>query len=73
LFDRVGETVDVSEEAMDAVTAVAGSGPAYVYLFMEALIEARGLQSSSRTGPSSAGSILPGDRVRSCVCPRPCA
>ena len=40
LFDRVGETVDVSEEAMDAVTAVAGSGPAYVYLFMEALIEA---------------------------------
>lgn len=40
LFDRVGETVDVSEDAMDAVTAVAGSGPAYVYLFMEALIEA---------------------------------
>ncbi len=40
LFDRVGYTVDVSEEAMDAVTAVAGSGPAYVYLFMEALIEA---------------------------------
>ncbi|MDR7520497.1 MAG: pyrroline-5-carboxylate reductase [Armatimonadota bacterium] len=40
LFDRVGHTVDVSEDAMDAVTAVAGSGPAYVYLFMEALIEA---------------------------------
>jgi pyrroline-5-carboxylate reductase len=40
LFDRVGQTVDVSEEAMDAVTAVAGSGPAYVYLFMEALIDA---------------------------------
>lgn len=40
LFAHVGETVDVSEDAMDAVTAVAGSGPAYVYLFMEALIEA---------------------------------
>lgn len=40
LFERVGHTVDVNEEAMDAVTALAGSGPAYVYLFMEALIEA---------------------------------
>lgn len=40
LFDRVGHTVDVGEDAMDAVTAVSGSGPAYVYLFMEALIEA---------------------------------
>jgi pyrroline-5-carboxylate reductase len=40
LFERVGQTVDVSEDAMDAVTALAGSGPAYVYLFMEALIEA---------------------------------
>jgi pyrroline-5-carboxylate reductase len=40
LFDRVGETIDVSEDAMDAVTALAGSGPAYVYLFIEALIEA---------------------------------
>lgn len=40
LFGRLGHTVDVSEDAMDAVTALAGSGPAYVYLFMEALIEA---------------------------------
>jgi pyrroline-5-carboxylate reductase len=40
LFDLLGHTVEVSEEAMNAVTAVAGSGPAYVYLFMEALIEA---------------------------------
>jgi len=40
LFDLVGHTVDVDEDAMDAVTAIAGSGPAYVYLFMEALIEA---------------------------------
>ena len=40
LFERVGHTVDVHEETMDAVTAVAGSGPAYVFLFIEALIEA---------------------------------
>ncbi|MBM3470208.1 MAG: pyrroline-5-carboxylate reductase [Armatimonadetes bacterium] len=40
LFNRLGKTVEVREEALDAVTAIAGSGPAYVYLFMEALIEA---------------------------------
>jgi pyrroline-5-carboxylate reductase len=40
LFDLVGHTVEVPEGAMDIVTAVAGSGPAYVYLFMEALIAA---------------------------------
>jgi pyrroline-5-carboxylate reductase len=40
LFDFVGHTVEVPEGAMDIVTAVAGSGPAYVYLFMEALIAA---------------------------------
>ncbi len=40
LFNLLGHTVEVSEDTMDAVTAVAGSGPAYVYLFMEALIEA---------------------------------
>ncbi len=40
LFDLVGETVEVSEEWMNAVTAVSGSGPAYVYLLLEALIEA---------------------------------
>lgn len=40
LFDLLGHTVEVGEDAMDAVTAVAGSGPAYVYLLMEALLEA---------------------------------
>jgi len=40
LFDLVGQTIDVDEELMDAVTALSGSGPAYVYLLMEALIDA---------------------------------
>lgn len=40
LFAAVGRVVVVPEAAMDAVTAVSGSGPAYVYLLMEALVDA---------------------------------
>ncbi len=40
IFSTVGEVVRVPEEFLDAVTAVSGSGPAYVYYFAEALIEA---------------------------------
>jgi pyrroline-5-carboxylate reductase len=41
LLDAVGETVWVEDEAMiDAVTAVSGSGPAYVFLFAECLADA---------------------------------
>ncbi|MDR7481968.1 MAG: pyrroline-5-carboxylate reductase [Armatimonadota bacterium] len=40
LFDLVGETIEVDEGWMNAVTAVSGSGPAYVYLLIESLIEA---------------------------------
>lgn len=39
LFRSVGEAVAAkSESAIDAVTGVSGSGPAYVYLFAEAMI-----------------------------------
>lgn len=40
IFSAVGPTVWVGEEHLDTVTAVSGSGPAYVFLFAEALIEA---------------------------------
>lgn len=40
VFSAVGKVVVVDEERMDAVTAVSGSGPAYIYYLMEALTEA---------------------------------
>jgi len=38
IFKGVGSTVIVKESQIDAVTAVSGSGPAYVFLFAESLI-----------------------------------
>lgn len=40
IFDCVGETVVVQENLLDAITAVSGSGPAYVFLFAEMLMKA---------------------------------
>lgn len=40
LLRAVGTTVRVSESQMDAVTAVSGSGPAYVFRVMEAMEQA---------------------------------
>ena len=40
VFERLGKTFVLEEKYFDAFTAVAGSGPAYVFYFMEALVEA---------------------------------
>ena len=40
IMSAVGETVDLDESMMDAFTAVAGSGPAYVFYLVEAMTKA---------------------------------
>jgi pyrroline-5-carboxylate reductase len=40
LFDSVGGVLTVPESQMDAVTALSGSGPAYFFLLVEALVDA---------------------------------
>lgn len=39
IFDSIGKTIYLEEELFHAVTAVSGSGPAYVYMFIEGMIE----------------------------------
>jgi len=39
IFKSVGEVIRVPEKWMDAVTGLSGSGPAFVYLMLDALIE----------------------------------
>ncbi len=40
IFDAIGITVILEESSMDAVTGLSGSGPAYVFLILEALSDA---------------------------------
>lgn len=40
ILSGIGETVVVKENLMDAITATSGSGPAYVFLFVESFMNA---------------------------------
>ena len=48
MLSSCGRTVIVPESLFDAVTSVSGSGPAYVYMFIEALADAGVRQGLSR-------------------------
>lgn len=39
IFNAVGRAVEVPEKLMDAVTGLSGSGPAYMYIILEALAD----------------------------------
>jgi pyrroline-5-carboxylate reductase len=39
ILEAMGKVIEFNEEDLDAVTALSGSGPAYVFYFIEALIE----------------------------------
>ncbi|MBC7188925.1 pyrroline-5-carboxylate reductase, partial [Candidatus Aerophobetes bacterium] len=39
IFSSVGKVIELPEDKFDAVTALSGSGPAYVYVFIQGLIK----------------------------------
>ncbi len=69
LFGAVGRVVRVGESALDAVTAVSGSGPAYFYKIFAALAragaeegleEAEALRMAAQTARGAAAMVLAG-------------
>jgi len=56
IFDSVGASVITPEKKLDAVTGVSGSGPAYVFRFMEALLQAA---EDSGLSPEEAKILVP--------------
>lgn len=40
IFECIGKVVEIQEKHMNAVTALSGSGPAYVFMFIEAMADA---------------------------------
>lgn len=60
IFDSFGKAEKVPESMMDAVTAVSGSSPAYVFMFIEAMADAavRGGMTRSQAYTFAAQSVL---------------
>jgi pyrroline-5-carboxylate reductase len=67
IFDLMGESITIDEEAMDTVTGFVGSGPAYAFILIDALADAgvkvglpkkMALRMAARTVLGSAKMIL---------------
>lgn len=48
MLESIGEVVEIDEKQMDAVTGLSGSGPAYIYMVIEALADGGVLMGLSR-------------------------
>jgi pyrroline-5-carboxylate reductase len=48
IFSGAGKTLRISESLVDSCTAVSGSGPAYAFMFIEAMADAAVMQGISR-------------------------
>jgi pyrroline-5-carboxylate reductase len=53
LLQAVGEVIEFEEEALDAVTALSGSGPAYVFYLVESMTKA-GIQMGLEPGAAAS-------------------
>ncbi len=53
LLQAVGDVIEFEEEALDAVTALSGSGPAYVFYLVESMTEA-GIQMGLEPGAAAS-------------------
>ena len=49
IFEGIGRAAEIPESLMDAVTGLSGSGPAYVFLFIEALADGAVAEGMPRT------------------------
>ena len=48
MFETIGKAEVIDEKCMDAVVAVSGSSPAYIYILIEAMADAAVLEGISR-------------------------